>query len=216
MAFFLRDGGGALDRFRDGDPVALEEVYRAYFQTVSRAVARTLRRYGEGESGHDWRAVAHDLPDLVQEVFRRAFEPDTRRRFDGVREYAPYLAQIARNVVVDHLRRQRRQVPLESIGQLSDDGAAVDAFADRETMGTVKTYLASLPPTLRQIHQVMYVDGMSQREAAAALGLGRQAVRTLEARLREGLRAALEKMRPRLPQPLPRLARTATGDVKVS
>jgi DNA-directed RNA polymerase specialized sigma24 family protein len=49
-----------------------------------------------------------------------------------------------------------------------------------------------LSPELKKVHEAMYVQGLSQREAAAALGLGRQVVRTLESRLREGLRAALE------------------------
>ena len=56
--------------------------------------------------------VASDLPDLVQEVFTRAFEPKTRRRFDGERPYGPYLGRIAHNVVVDYFRRKQREMTL--------------------------------------------------------------------------------------------------------
>jgi RNA polymerase sigma factor (sigma-70 family) len=109
MTFFGRADAQLLQSFRDGERAALESVYRAYAESVARAIAGVLRRYGrEGWHG-GWREIAADVPDLVQEVFARAFEPQTRRSFDGVRDYGPYLRQIARNVVVDHFRRKQRQ-----------------------------------------------------------------------------------------------------------
>jgi RNA polymerase sigma-70 factor, ECF subfamily len=195
VTFFSRGDADLLQRFRDGETKALEAVYRAYIDSVARAVAGALRRYvGEGWQG-GWREVATEVPDLVQEVFTRAFEPAARRRFDGVREYGPYLARIAHNVVVDYLRRRQRQV-------VRDPGLLVEwlhlatldrgePFGDLETMALVSQYVARLPADLRRIHEAMYVEGLSQREAASALGLGRQVVRTLESRLREGLRRAL-------------------------
>ena len=92
VAFFAHGEAGLLQRFRTGERQALEAVYRAYVDSVARAVSGALRRYcGEALLG-GWRGVAGELPDLVQEVFTRAFEPDARLRFDGVRDFAPYLA----------------------------------------------------------------------------------------------------------------------------
>ena len=51
--------------------------------------------------------------------------------------------------------------------------------------------VASLPSDLRRVHDAIYVEGLSQRQAAAALGLGRQTVRTYDARLRHVLRCEL-------------------------
>ena len=139
-------------------------------------------------------------PDLVQDVFTRAFEPRTRRRFDGVREYGPYLGQIARNVVVDHLRRKQRQVAIDAIpliNQISLHPAPHDPandFADLQTMTLVARYVADLPTDLRRVHEALNVQGLSQRDTAEALGLGRQVIRTLEARLRDGLRNLLDEL----------------------
>jgi DNA-directed RNA polymerase specialized sigma24 family protein len=55
----------------------------------------------------------------------------------------------------------------------------------------VEKYVAGLERPLRELHHSRYVVGKSQREAAESLGLSRQNVRTLEERLKSGLRAAL-------------------------
>jgi RNA polymerase sigma-70 factor (ECF subfamily) len=197
--FFDREAG-LLERFREGERTALDTVYRAYVDSVARAVASALRRYGHQERhGGGWREVASELPDLVQEVFTRAFEPETRRRFDGVREYGPYLTQIARNVVVDCLRRKLRQVARDA-GPLFDEVSLdlvppvePEDFADLQIMTLVGQYVEGLPEDLRRVHEALYVQGLSQRDAAEALGLGRQVVRTLESRLRRGLRRVLKE-----------------------
>jgi DNA-directed RNA polymerase specialized sigma24 family protein len=59
-------------------------------------------------------------------------------------------------------------------------------------MAVVGRYLSLLPADLQRVHDALFVQGLSQRDAAIALGLGRQVVRTLASRLREGLRSALK------------------------
>jgi RNA polymerase sigma factor (sigma-70 family) len=210
-------GRRLLERFRRGETAALDEVYRAYADSVARVVSAALRRFGGGAA--TWPAIAEDLGDLVQEVFTRAFDPRTRRSFDGLREYGPFLCQIARNVTVDYLRRDSRYVltdidrifneaPLQpSVPDLSDD------FAEREALTLVTRYLAALPADLQRVHDLLYVRGLSEREAAGALGVGRQVIRTLGARLRDGLRQQLADQRPADGQdaPPPTVARARIG-----
>ena len=167
--------------------------------SVARVIAGALRRYGSDEAHSGWREIAIDVPDLVQEAFARAFEPDARRSFDGVREYGPYLRQIARNVVVDHLRRRQRRMAREAEALVDERGAEErpnEPPADLKTMAIVGAYVAGLSPEMRRVHEALYVRELSQREAAAVLGLGRQTVRTMESRLRQGLRSALEASEP--------------------
>jgi RNA polymerase sigma-70 factor (ECF subfamily) len=190
-------GDDLLERFRRGEKAALDEVYRTYVHAIARAVSAALHRHGVAARG--WRTAAADLPDLVQEVFARAFDPATRQRFDGLRPYGPFLARIAHNVAVDYLRRTGRQVVTEGeelfdqIATAMPQTDADDSFADATTMDVVKRYLEHLPPELAQVHHALYIRGMSQREAADALGVGRQSIRTLETRLREGLRHELRR-----------------------
>jgi RNA polymerase sigma factor (sigma-70 family) len=194
VIFFAGEETDLLQRFRDGERSALETVYVAYVDAVARVVASALRRYcGGADRPHGWRDVAAELPDLVQEVFTRAFERGARLRFDGVREYAPYLTAIAHNIVVDYLRRRQRLVIDDLtpfVGEIAIQGQSpdhADDFAHSQIVALVAEYVAGLPSELRQVHEALYVQGLSQRQAAEALGLGRQVVRTLESRLKEGL-----------------------------
>src|SRR4029079_6226029 len=97
------------------------------------------------------RELAAVLPDVVQEVFVKAFAPEARRRFDASRPFEPYLAQIARNVAIDHWRLLHRYVP-SALDQLIDrlsleaepDAVSGNDFADAETVAVVNSYLDAL------------------------------------------------------------------------
>jgi RNA polymerase sigma factor (sigma-70 family) len=185
--------------FRAGDEQTLTTVYRACVDQVTRVAALVLRACATG-GARTHREIATVLPDVVQEVFVKAFAPDTRRRFDASRPFEPYLAQIARNVAIDHWRLLQRYVPSdidELIDRLSleadPDALSRNDFADAETVAVVNSYLASLDEESRRVHDALYVKGLSQRGAAALLGVDRQVVRTKEAKLRQGLRRALAR-----------------------
>ena len=195
------DEPGSVALFRAGDEEALTTVYRACVDQVSRVAALVLRACATG-GARTHRELAAVLPDVVQEVFVKAFAPEARRGFDGTRPYRPYLAQIARNVAVDYWRQMRRYIPsdldqlierlsLEEAVSNADSGR--DGWADPETVAVVDRYIASLDEESRRVHDALYVKGLSQREAAAQLGLGRQVVRTKEDHLRRGLRRALAR-----------------------
>jgi RNA polymerase sigma-70 factor, ECF subfamily len=183
--------------FRDGHAEALEAVYRAHVNEVVRAARAVLSsRAGKATGGFD--AIASGLADVVQEVFAKAFAPEVRRRFDARRSFAPYLIQIARNVAIDHVRTRRRNVPVD-VEQLAErlalesetNGRQRDDWADPAMVFVVDRYVASLTGDERGIHDALYIRGLSQREAAAQLGIGRQVIRTVEAKLRAGLRRKL-------------------------
>ena len=197
--FFLAGGPALLNRFRRGDRDALEQVYCAYVDSVAHVVAFSLKRFGCSGSIQESRHLAEELPDLVQEVFTHAFNRRSRQQFDGARPYGPYLSRIARNVVIDFFRRTRRYVParptldFEVAFQLSSPSDAGDALADARAWAIVASYVRDLPSELRIIHEALYVIGLSQRQAANELGVGRQVIRTLEARLKRGLRAVIDE-----------------------
>jgi RNA polymerase sigma factor (sigma-70 family) len=188
----FRDRPELLPAFRRGERAALEAVYFAYAGRIESLIRGGWR--GADGVRHPIATTADDVADLLQEVFARVFAERARLGFDGLRAFAPYLDTIARNLMVDWVRRRGRETPLD-IAQLelvADEELAPD-WADPSTMKLVEAYLAGLPDALRDVHRECYIRGRSQRDAAAALGMSRQQVRTLEARLRDGLRDALGK-----------------------
>lgn len=189
---------GLLRGFRAGERDALAEVYRRHAEEV----ALYLRRGFSFRAGADvHRFVGHggasDLHDTLQETFRRAFEPAARARYDGLRPYAPYLKAIARNLVLQGFRRQQARFPrlgeLDGLDleEIEDDGPAPldpeHELQARQVQQVVRAFLALLTADERELLRLRFSEGLSQRDVADRLGLGRQLVRTREARLRERL-----------------------------
>jgi RNA polymerase sigma factor (sigma-70 family) len=187
---FFRSQPQRLDGFRAGSRPVLEAIYWAYVEKVERIVRYGFQRPG---GGRILGVPLADVPDLVQEVFARLFRESTRRAFDGERELGPFLGTIARNVVTDWARKRGHAiievaVSLDDIPEETDDPGPDDAF-----IRATEDYLRGLPAGLKQVHDQRYVLGRSQEEAARALGVTRQSVRTLEGKLRDGLKKALRK-----------------------
>jgi RNA polymerase sigma factor (sigma-70 family) len=187
-----------LGRFRRGESAALTAIYRAYQPRVVRMLSRgtQLRRAG------DLRLVPlyvdpDEAPDLLQEIFLKAFSPAGRRGYDDRRAYEPYLLMIARNTMVDWVRGRQRHRPLggTAIDKLASDGDPVrppEPWEDPRALSVAERYVAALPPTLAAIHRHRFVDGLPQSATARRLGLSRQNLRTLERQLCRGLIQALE------------------------
>jgi RNA polymerase sigma factor (sigma-70 family) len=188
-----------LSRFRRGDRDALEEVYRAYVDKVSKIVRFGFRlpQGGAVVPGFGWRD--DEIADIVQEVFARSFSHSARASYDGERDYAPYLYAVARNVLTDRARRVGRELPMawSELARVREEDLAANedesSWPDAATIAAVRAYIDGLDESLKHVHEVRYVLGLSQREASEKLGISRQMLRTLEARLRDGLRQRLRR-----------------------
>jgi RNA polymerase sigma factor (sigma-70 family) len=186
-------------RFRSGDPAILEAVYWRFVDVVEHVlgsgfVTKDGRRLIAGVRDPDQRR------DLLQECFLKAFSASARQTFDERLDYRPYLLTIARNVLADHYRGRRRDTSMSDAvddQQISaDNGPAPEpSWAAPSLLPVVERFVAGLESPLREIHEARFIQGKSQREAARALGLSRQSMRTLEARLKDCLRDALEDAR---------------------
>jgi RNA polymerase sigma factor (sigma-70 family) len=188
----LASDGFDVQGFRAGRPEVLERLYRIHVDQVKRIVGRG---FWLGPGRGRVRGVAPpEVPDLVQEVFARAFRESARRAFDERRQYSPFLAAIARNLVTDWVRRRRSELPVA--GQLAEaDDDAASPWRDESLLQVVERYVAALPDGLRCVFEQRYVLGRSQTASASALGITRQRLRTREIKLRGGLTRALRQAR---------------------
>ena len=142
-------------------------------------------------------ALAHmDVEDLTQEVFLRAFSPSARRQWRGG-SFRNYLAVIARNVVLDHLRSRQYKAAQSTVvtdrpeadlppdartngGADSPERATVEKEAER----TVAEFRESLQGLEARMFELRFVEQQSQQQVARALSLRRGRVRGLEDRVR--------------------------------
>lgn len=146
----------------------MEELFRAHWRLV---VGYLARRTGDT-------AVAEEL---AQETFYRA-----TRAFLGWRGGSPaaWLLAIARNVLVDHMRRRGRElVPLSD--DLLDQVESEDVASEE-----VSAALSSLSVKQRRLLELIYLEGYSHAEVAAMAGTSAGAIKTAVWRAR---RAFLER-----------------------
>jgi RNA polymerase sigma factor (sigma-70 family) len=186
-----------LHGFKAGERAALTEIYRRHAEEVA-----LLLRHGFSfeAGGQRHRFVGFgsgfELQDLLHETFRRAFEPSARAAYDGIRPYGAYVGTIARNLVLRSFRAREVSFPIVEGGESSgvssitaiDEGPSPEREVhDAEIRELVAGFLATLAPEDRRLIALRFTEGLSQRDAAAALGLGRQRVRTREKQLRAQL-----------------------------
>jgi RNA polymerase sigma factor (sigma-70 family) len=193
MTVFANDDK-LLRRFRAGDREALSTVYWHYVASVEVLLRKCLATAGP----NPWSVRSSaDLRDLLQDIFVKAFAERARLAYDERRAYRPFLMQIARNTLIDHLRSASREIQFDVanidsfVASETLDVVDEGPWADPNTMVLVEGYVASLTDPERSVYLERYVRCRSQQHAAHALGMTRQQVRTVETKLRGGLARAL-------------------------
>ncbi len=127
--------------------------------------------------------------DVTQETFVAAFA--ALARYDASRPFGAWLRRIALNKCRDWSRRRavRRLfefgMPEGIEAGLADDAALPDRIAEgRAELAAVSRAIADLPTRLKEVLLLRAVDGLSQAETAALLGISEKAVETRLARAR--------------------------------
>jgi RNA polymerase sigma-70 factor (ECF subfamily) len=122
--------------------------------------------------------AAHEVDDLVQEIYYRFLK---MRSVDHIDDPRNYVFQMARNLVIDHLRR-KRVVNIEAAQSL-DELAVFDGAPSPERVAMARAELkwvlgviAKLPERCREVFQMRKVYGLSQAETARQLGLSENVV----------------------------------------
>jgi len=122
--------------------------------------------------------TADEVDDLVQDIYYRFLK---MRSVDHIDDPRNYVFQMARNLVIDHLRR-KRVVNIEAVQSLDElaifDGAP---SPERVTMARAELkwvlgVIAKLPERCRDVFQMRKVYGLSQAETAQQLGLSENVV----------------------------------------
>jgi RNA polymerase sigma-70 factor (ECF subfamily) len=131
-----------------------------------------------------------DVDDVVQDVFLRIQRGASTLR-DSDR-FGPWVYRIARTAIVDQQRTAARnplaeRVPPEE-GAVTED----DASAEEDLAAYVAVFVAMLPSPYREALTLTELEGMSQKDAAAMLGISVSGMKSRVQRGREQLREALE------------------------
>jgi RNA polymerase sigma-70 factor, ECF subfamily len=146
-----------LERIREGDAGAFDEVVRLHRLAVYRVARRMTGSHEEAD-------------EVAQETFVRAW-----RSFDGFRgesRLRTWMIRIAVNVSRSVRARRAPVVDLAEAGDPSDAAESAESAASRRQAGArVRAAVATLPPRQREVVTLKIFSDMTYEDVAAAMGL---------------------------------------------
>ncbi|MDE8652899.1 RNA polymerase sigma factor [Novosphingobium album (ex Liu et al. 2023)] len=119
-----------------------------------------------------------DIDDLIQETYAVLA---TRESVDDIRNPRTYIYQIAKSLVLQGLRRSK-VVRIEAVSDIEKFDVQSETLSpERHAMGRdelkrVADAIRAMPPQTRRAFTLRRVEGLSQREIAAAMGLAESTV----------------------------------------
>jgi RNA polymerase sigma-70 factor (ECF subfamily) len=172
----------AMDRYASGDDGAFGDLYDLLAPRLYGYLLRQTRNNARAE-------------DLVQQTFLQMH--CARGRFIAGAEVVPWAFAIARRLMIDGMRRGKREVlssqddESSGVEPISMGLAADDHVHAKQIAARIQRELARLPESQRVAFELIKQDGLSVAEAAEVLGISVSAVKLRAHRTYEALRAEL-------------------------
>ncbi|MCR5281830.1 MAG: sigma-70 family RNA polymerase sigma factor [Lachnospiraceae bacterium] len=149
-------------RIRSGDKSGLRDIYDAYLDYIYRIIYGVLGR-------------KEDAEDVTSEFFIRFWQRADQYQSGG--GHKGFLATMARNMAIDHLRKHRREV-LESFGASeNEDGPVYEPAAEDDTEAEVieeigvKEAISRLDPKEQLIINLKVLSEMTFAEISKQLNI---------------------------------------------
>jgi RNA polymerase sigma-70 factor, ECF subfamily len=143
-------------------------AYKRLLSALSLALRATVRRGFSGVS-----ARPNEVEDVVQEVMLAIHLK--RHTWDQSKPIGPWIMAIARNKMIDDLRRKgrRAEVAVDGLLDTLEAGGHEDAIHAHD----LRRVLNGLNGRSREIVQAISIDGHSAQDVAQRLGMTEVAVR---------------------------------------
>jgi RNA polymerase sigma-70 factor (ECF subfamily) len=162
------------------DPAKFDALYDLNFERVYAFLASRVRD----------RATAEDL---TSEVFHKALANLPRYEWRGV-PFAAWLLRIAANAIIDQSKRAAREFPARDDPREAPAGRQLQASELRaiEHRAQLFQLVGQLPEVQKRVVYERFVEQRSIREIATRLGKTAGAIKQLQLRAVQNLRAQME------------------------
>jgi RNA polymerase sigma-70 factor, ECF subfamily len=172
----------ALRAVADGDGAACRRLVDRHLAGLHAFAARMLGDPSEAE-------------DVCQESFMKLWQQAARWEADRAR-VSTWLYQVALNACRDRLRKQRPQAADDPDQLQSTQQQPAHQAEDDQRAGRLHAAIVRLPPRQREALLLFHFEGHSQADTAAVLEVSEDALESLLARARRGLREQLQDIGP--------------------
>jgi RNA polymerase sigma-70 factor (ECF subfamily) len=186
-----RDDADLIERLKAGDEEALEAIFNRYSPKLYNVAQRILGEVADAE-------------EVIQDVFWTAFRK--AKSFRGTAQFSTWLYRLTVNAALGKIRRSKKNKEVEYeeyLPKFQQDGHHLvrpvvdwsntldEKYAERELQQLLKDTLNQLKPVDKSVVVLGDLEGMSDKEIAALLGLTVPAVKTRLHRARLFLRGKL-------------------------
>ena len=183
-----------LERAREGDEKALEEVYAAVYTELQRLARLQRRKVAFSDQTLNTTALVH-------ETYLRLC-PRDELTFESRAHFLAVAAKAMRQILVDGARRRLRKKRGEGVTLLELDAANQESLGREDTDATlllsVNEALDSLQrenPRLQKVIECRFFGGMTETETAEVLGVSDRTIRRDWLKARAWLRLYLDPTR---------------------
>ncbi|RKD85133.1 RNA polymerase sigma factor [Mangrovibacterium diazotrophicum] len=173
-----------LDSLQDGQEKAFDYIFRKYFKGLCAQA----------------NLYVHDLDhaqNIVQECFVKMWE--NRKDATKIANLSGYLSFMVRNRSIDHVRKFKRELVVESVGEdvgMTDSSDAV--LLSHEFEEKLVEALSMLPERCRVAFEYSRFEGLTYGEISQKMGISVKGVEALMSRSLKILRGELKDYLPLL------------------
>jgi RNA polymerase sigma-70 factor, ECF subfamily len=186
-----RDDADLIERLKAGDEEALEAIFNRYSAKLYNVAQRIVGEVADAE-------------EVIQDVFWTAFRK--AKSFRGTAQFSTWLYRLTVNAALGKIRRSKKNKEVEYeeyLPKFQQDGHHLvrpvvdwsdtldEKYAERELQQLLKDAMDQLKPLDKSAVVLSDLEGMSDKEIAALLGLTVPAVKTRLHRARLFLRGKL-------------------------
>jgi len=186
-----RDDTDLIERLKAGDEEALEAIFNRYSAKLYNVAQRILGEVADAE-------------EVIQDVFWTAFRK--AKSFRGTAQFSTWLYRLTINAALGKIRRSKKSKEIEYeeyLPKFQQDGHHLvrpvvdwsdtldEKYAKEELQQLLKNALDQLKAVDKSVVVLSDLEGMSDKEIAAMLGLTVSAVKTRLHRARLFLRGKL-------------------------
>jgi len=174
----VQDEQNLVHRAQQGDKEAFAQLYENHFDKIYRYVALRIGNKTEAE-------------DVTQQVFLNALRSISSFKWRGV-PFSTWLFRIAHNLVVDYLRKEKKQAttPLDE-SLVSSDSSPQLVAEYRLDVEQLISATKRLTATQREVISLRFAGELSVAEVAKVVGKSQGAVKALQHSAIVALRKAL-------------------------